>query len=68
MVREETAATLLKSAGEVISDSLLIAMILKCLPSDFETLCTKITQKDKELTFAEFKVALHSFVGATILL
>jgi len=61
MLRAETASTSLKSAGEVISDSLLIAMILKGLPPDFKTLCTIITQKDKELTFAEFKVALRSF-------
>ena len=61
MLRAETAATMLKSAGEVISDSLLIAMILKGLPSDYKTLCAIITQKETELTFAEFKVALHSF-------
>ena len=61
MLRAETAATSLKSAGEVISDSLLIAMILKGLPSEYKTLCTVITQKYKELTFAEFKVAFRSF-------
>jgi len=61
MLRAETAATSLKSAGEVISDSLLIAMILKGLPSEYKIQCTVITQKDKELTFAQFKVALRSF-------
>ena len=61
MLRAETAASSLKSAAEVISDSLLIAMILKGLPSEYKTLCTVITKKDKELTFAEFKVALRSF-------
>jgi len=61
MLRAETTATSLKSAGETISDSLVIAMILKGLPTEYKTLCTVITQKDKELTFAEFKVALRSF-------
>jgi len=64
MLRAETSATSLKSAGEVISDSLLIAMVLKGLPSEYKTLCTVVTQKDKELTFAEFKVALRSFEEA----
>ena len=61
MLRAETAATSLKTAGEVISDSLLIAMILKGLPPMFKTLCTVITQREKEVTFPEFKVALRSF-------
>ena len=63
MLRAETTATSLKSAGEIISDSLLIATILKGIPSEYKTLCTVITQRDREpeLTFAEFKVALRSF-------
>jgi len=61
MLRAETTANSLKTAGEVISDSLLIAMIPKGLPSEYKTLCTVITQKEKQLTFAEFIVALRSF-------
>jgi hypothetical protein len=61
MLRAETAATSLKTVGEVISDSLLIAMILKGLPPEFETLCTVIAQRKEEVTFPEFKVALRSF-------
>ena len=60
MVRAETAATLLKAAGEVISDSLLIAMILKGLPIEFKMFRAVIGQK-KTLTFSEFKVELRTF-------
>ena len=62
MLRAETAATLLKSAGETISDSLLIAMIIKGLPSaEYKPFSTVVTQKNKELSFSEFKVSLPSF-------
>ena len=57
----ETAATSLKSAGETISESLLIAMVLKGLPAKFKPFSTVVTQKDKNQTFTEFKVALRSF-------
>ena len=36
MIKAETAATSLKNAGEIISDSMLIAMILKGLPSSYK--------------------------------
>ena len=62
MLRAETAATSLKSAGEQISDSLLIAMIIKGLPSEeYKPFSTVMTQKDKDLSFGEFKVSLRSF-------
>eukprot|EP00795_Rhopilema_esculentum_P005613 gene5613-10823_t len=61
IIRAETAATSLKSAGETISDSLLIAMVLKGLPAKFKPFSTVVTQKDKDQTFTEFKVALRSF-------
>src|SRR6218665_360758 len=61
MLRAEPAASSLKTAGEVVSDSLLIAMILKGLPLTYKTFCTVTTQKDKDHTFAEFKAALRSF-------
>ena len=61
MIRAETAAVSLKTSGEVISDSLLIAMILKGLPSEYKPFTTVITQKEKSLNFTEFKVALRSF-------
>ena len=61
VIRAEAAATSLKSSGETISDSLLIAMLLKGLPNDYKTFSTVITQKDEPISFVEFKVALRSF-------
>lgn len=61
VIRAETAATALKMSGETISDSLLVAMVLKGLPIEFKPFVTVITQKDKAVTFAEFKVSLRSF-------
>lgn len=54
MIKAETAATSLKTAGEIISDSLLIAIILKGLPPIYKTFCTVITQKEKMMTSVEF--------------
>ena len=51
----------MKEAGEVISDGLLIAMILKGLPPNFKPFTMVITQKKKTLTFSEFKVYLRSY-------
>ena len=60
MVRAETAATLLKAASENISDSLLIAMVLKGLPPEFKMFRAVIGQK-KTLTFSQFKTELRAF-------
>ena len=62
VLRAETAATLLKTAEETINDSLLVAMILKGLPqTSFKSFSIVVTQKNKEMSFGEFKVALRSF-------
>ena len=61
VIRAETAANSLKQASEVVSDSLLIAMVLKGLPSSFKTFSTVITQKDTAMDFMEFKIALRNF-------
>ena len=61
LLRAETTAVYLKNAGEIISDSLLIVMILKGLSSEYKTFSTVITQKDTNNSFSEFKVALRSF-------
>ena len=46
VIRAETASTCLKTAGENISDTLLIAMVLRGLPSEYDSFATVITQKD----------------------
>ena len=61
IIKAETAATALKTAGETISDSLLIAMILKGLPQEYKTFSTVISQREKTMKFPEFKSALRSF-------
>ena len=61
MLRTETAATALKSAEEVISDGLLIAMILKGLPRSYKTFSTVVIQREKPMTFSESKTALRNY-------
>ena len=60
VIRAETAAAALRSAGETVSDSLLIAMVLKGLPVEFKTFSTIITQRETDITFSAFKAALRS--------
>ena len=61
VIQAETAASSLNTAGEVISDSLLTAMVLKGLPAEYKTFTTVVTQKEQKMTFTEFKVILRSF-------
>ena len=61
VIRAEAAAAALKNSGETIGDSLLIAMILKGLPSTFNSFKTVVTQNDKQPTFQQFKVTLHAY-------
>ncbi|CAB3996656.1 myosin heavy fast skeletal muscle [Paramuricea clavata] len=58
--RAESFATALRNAEEAISDALLIAMVLKGLPREFDTFATVVVQKEKQMTFAEFNSALRS--------
>ncbi|GFO16134.1 CCHC-type Zinc finger, nucleic acid binding protein a [Plakobranchus ocellatus] len=60
IIRAETSAASLRDAGEKVSDSLLISMVLKGLPTDYQPFVTVITQKEEELTFQEFKVAFRN--------
>ncbi|XP_064100742.1 uncharacterized protein LOC135211359 [Macrobrachium nipponense] len=60
-LRAETTSTSLKSAGETISDSLLIAMVLKGLTRRIYSFNTVVMQKDNEPTFLEFKSLLRSY-------
>ncbi|GFR58842.1 CCHC-type zinc finger, nucleic acid binding protein a [Elysia marginata] len=63
LIRAETACASLKNAGEAISDSLLIAMTLKGLPSHFKSFTTVVTQKEQQqrMTFTNFKIALRNY-------
>ena len=61
VIRAERAATGLKNAGENVSDSLLIAMVLKGLPDSCKSFVVVITQSDKQLTFSQFKTSLRNF-------
>ena len=61
VIRAETAAAALNNANENVSDSLLIAMVLKGLPQSFKPFVVVVTQSDKQQTFTEFKAALRSF-------
>jgi hypothetical protein len=59
IIRAERASAALKNAGETVSDGLLVAMILKGLPSQYKPFITVITQDN--LRFIEFKTALRSY-------
>ena len=61
IIRAETAQAALSNAGEVISDSLLVAMALKGLPKDYQSFTVVVTQREKAMSFSEFKVALRNF-------
>jgi hypothetical protein len=68
VIRAENVATALRTSEEVISDTLLIAMVLKGLPSRFKTFSAIIVQQDKrhvincdEMTFDEFQTALRRY-------
>ena len=61
MIRAETAASGLCNAKEEVSDSLLVAMVLKGLLDSYQSCTTVITQSDKKQSFSEFKVALMSY-------
>ena len=60
IIRAETAAASLKAAGEVISDGLLVAMTLKGLPTNYKTFGTVVMQRETQITFSDFKVALRN--------
>lgn len=50
VLRAETAAASLKSAGEPVSDSLLVAMVLKGLPAEYKTFSAIVSQRDENGT------------------
>ncbi|KAF2346135.1 hypothetical protein FHG87_023109 [Trinorchestia longiramus] len=61
LLRAETTASYLKRAGEMISDGLIIAMIIRGLPAAYNAFSTVVTQRDSaEMDFQKFKSALRS--------
>ena len=60
VIRAETAKNSLREAGETVSDTLLVAMILKGLPPEYDTFGTIVTQKDPPMDLKDFKVALRA--------
>ena len=60
IVKAESITAALREAEETISDSLLIAMILKGLPEEFKPFAVVVNDKGK-MTFSDFKVALRNF-------
>ena len=61
ILRAETDATALKSTNENISDSLLVAMVLKGLPIEYNTFVAIITQSETVYCFQKFEQALRNF-------
>ena len=61
VIRAETTAAVLKNAGETVTDSLLVAMVLKGLPDSYQSFVAVVTQSEKKQTFVEFKTSLRSF-------
>ena len=55
IIRTEATVTTLRNAGETLSDGLIIAMVLKGLPSTFNPFSINVTHSSKELTLSEFK-------------
>ena len=61
LIRAETAAACLKDAGEIIQDSLLVSMLLKGLPQSYKSFTTVITQREKPISFPDFKISLRNY-------
>lgn len=60
IIRAEKAANALRQIGETVSDSLLIAMVLKGLPPSYTSFITVTTQRDTQQNFSEFKESLRN--------
>ena len=64
VLHAETAAASLKSVDDIVSDSLLIAMVLKALPKDYKSFSAIVLQcdeKEDKINFQQFKVVLKSY-------
>ena len=61
IVRAEATANALINAKENVSDSLLVAMILKGLPDEYKSFAAVTTQPDTIQNFQKFKQVLQNF-------
>ena len=61
VIRAETATAALEKAGETITDSLHLPMVLKGLPQSYIPFVVVVTQSEKQQTLSEFKASLRSF-------
>ena len=61
VIRAESAANALRNAGEIVSDRLLNAVVLKGLPHEYRPFRVIMEQMKKTTSFLEFKKALRSF-------
>ena len=62
IIRAEKITTALRDAGEIVSDGLLVAMVLKGLSDEFSSFVVVTTQNEAQQTdFAKFKMALRNF-------
>ena len=61
VLKAEKAWTALKNAGEQLSDSLIVAMLLKGLPETYKAFEVFVTQSEKEYTVTQFKKALREY-------
>jgi transposase InsO family protein len=61
IIRAETLQNAIKSAGEIVSDTLLIACVMKGLPTVYKPFTVVITQSDSVKTFQQFKIAIRNF-------
>ncbi len=63
IIRTERIMTALRNANETLSDGLIIAMVLKGLPSNYKPFSISISQGHDagEITFPQFKARLRSY-------
>ncbi|XP_061738348.1 uncharacterized protein LOC133539959 [Nerophis ophidion] len=61
IIRAENLITALRDAGETLSDSLIIAMILGGLPDAYKPLAVHVTQNEDNVTFTDFKRRLRIY-------
>ena len=62
LIRAENYVARLKEAGEIVSESLLIAMLVKGLPDNYRSFTTIVMQQDVDkMGFPKFKSSLKNF-------